>query len=109
MADATSRFFADIAQRGHEPLLRNVEGSIRIDVRNGKRVEGRTLIIDHGALTVSDAPEADCQVAMDRELFNRLVTGQTSAIAAVLRGAVIAKGSLELLIQFQRLLPGRMP
>ena len=106
MADATDRFFAGIARQGYQPLLANVVGSVRFELRNGTPGGGRTLHIDHGDVWLSDAPEADCRITSDRELFNRLATGQTNALAAMLRGAVIVEGSYEMLVLLQRLFPG---
>ncbi len=109
MADPTASFFQDLAQRGHEPLLAKVTGSIRIDVHRGKRTEGWTVLIDRGDLAVTDEPTATCRMTADRELFNRLVTGESNAMAAMLRGALGMGGDVELLIMFQRLLPGQQP
>jgi hypothetical protein len=36
-SDPTARFFAELAERGHEPLLRKASGSMRFDVVAGRR------------------------------------------------------------------------
>lgn len=104
--DATAKFFAGLAEPRREPLLANASGSIRIELRQGKRTEARTVVVDRGEVRLTDTRDATCRIAADRELFNRLVSGQTNAVAAMLRGAVAVEGDLELLILFQRTLPG---
>jgi putative sterol carrier protein len=102
--DPTEAFFADLIEHPHEPLLAKVTGSIRIDVRGEGRSEGWRLLIDHGNLKISQEQEADCYVLADWELFGRIVTGRSSATAAVLQGKMQVEGDLELLLMFQRLL-----
>ena len=43
---------------------------------------------------------------MDRALFQRLANGEVNAMAALLRGAIAVEGDPQLLVMFQRLLPG---
>lgn len=50
--------------------------------------------------------EADAVVTADEALFDSLVSGKQNAMAALLRGAVGVEGRVQLLAQFQRLLPG---
>ena len=52
-ADVTDRFFDDLGQRGHEPLLRKVRGTIKFEIVDGKRVDRRVLAIDKGEIKVS--------------------------------------------------------
>ena len=52
-ADPTADFFGALAERGHEPLLDKAEGTIRVEVVDGNRVERWLLSIDHGDVTVS--------------------------------------------------------
>ena len=37
MADATTEFFDALAERGHEPLLEKTTGTVRFDLRDGKK------------------------------------------------------------------------
>lgn len=106
-SDPTDAFLTDLARRGQEPLVANMTGSIRIELRNGRRTEGWTLVINKGQVTVSDAGDARCHLSTDREMFNRLVTGQSNALASMLRGAVTVRGDLEQLTVLQRLLAAR--
>ena len=50
--------------------------------------------------------EAETVVKADEALFHRLVSGEQNAMAALLRGTVDVEGRVQLLAQFQRLLPG---
>ncbi len=50
MSDATDTFFAELAERGSEPLLGAVKGKLRFDLRSGKRTEHWRVAIDRGQL-----------------------------------------------------------
>jgi len=105
--DATADFFGGLATRGEEPLLRAVSGTLRFDLRVGRRVEHWYVAVRRGAVTVSheDAP-ADLIVRVERSLFDGMAEGRVNPIAALLRGTVDTEGDLGLLMRFQRLLPG---
>ena len=107
MTDTTATFFQDLQHRGHEDTLRRVAGTVRCDVVDGDLVDHWLVKIDKGDLAVSraDGP-ADCAIAGEKELFDRLATGQANAMAAVLRGAISVDGDLDLLLAAQRLFPG---
>jgi putative sterol carrier protein len=107
MADATAEFFAGLSERGHEPLLEKAKGSIRIDLADGKRATRWLVTIDRGDVGVSHRnAAADCTLRMDAALFERIASGEVNAFAALLRGAIDFEGRPELLVLFQRLLPG---
>jgi putative sterol carrier protein len=110
MTDTTASFFQDLQHRGNEPTLRRVAGTVRFDVVEGELVDHWLVKIDKGVLAVSraDGP-ADCAITGEKELFDRLATGRTNAMAAVLRGAVSVDGDLDLLLAAQRLFPGPQP
>ncbi len=100
-------FFADLGKRGNEPLLRKASGTLRFDVRDGKRTERWLVEVRKGDVAVSRRnTRADCVVSTDRALFDRIVTGEANALAALLREEVNVEGDLNLLVLFQRLLPG---
>ena len=103
---AIDDFFADVERRGHEPMLRRVSATVRWDILDGDRTEHRLLRIDHGDLrvTVSDEP-ADCVIVAERAVCDDVVSGRTSALAALLRGAVAVDGDYELMVLAQRLFP----
>jgi hypothetical protein len=105
--DPTRSFFDDLVARGPEPLLRNASGAVRFDLVDGRRVEHWYVSIDQGDVTVShENADADTVLRTDRSLFDRIVSGRTNAMAAVLRGELVPEGNLSLLMVFQRLLPG---
>jgi putative sterol carrier protein len=107
MKDSTKDFFDGLAQRGHEPLLRNAEGTIRFDVTDGDQTERVLLTINHGDLSVSHKNvKADCVIHADRKMLESIMSGKANAMAAVLRGAIQIEGDPELLILTQRLFPG---
>ena len=103
---ATDDFFAELERRGHEPMLRRLSATVRWDILDGDRIEHRLIRIDHGdvRVTVSDEP-ADCVIIAERVVCDDVVTGRTSALAALLRGAAAVDGDFELMVLAQRLLP----
>jgi putative sterol carrier protein len=105
--EAIERFFADLSERGTEPLLKGATGTLRFDLTDGKRVDRRYVTVTKGEIAVShrNAP-ADAVISADRELFERVATGRVNATAAVLRGVFEVQGDLGLLMLFQRLFPG---
>ena len=107
MADPTSEFFDELGRRGHEPLLEKATGTVRFDLRNGKTVDRWLVTVRKGDVGVSRKNvAADCVVTADRALFDSVASGRTNAFAALLRGAMGVEGDVNLLVSFQRLLPG---
>ena len=104
--DGARAFFADLAARGHEPLLGRAVGTLRLDLVDGETVEHWYVAIDRGDVTVSDddAP-ADSVVRADRSLFVAMTRGTVNLFAAALRGLIHAEGDLGLLVLFQRVFP----
>jgi putative sterol carrier protein len=107
MTDATVEFFGALEERGHDPLLEHVKGTMRFELADGKRVDRWFLTVDNGDLDVSRRNRsADCTFRADKALFDGIAGGEVNATAAVLRGAVAVDGEWKLLVMFQRLLPG---
>jgi putative sterol carrier protein len=107
MTDATTEFFDGLAERGHEPLLEKATGTVRFELVNGKKTERWLLAVDKGDLTVSHKNAgADCTIRTDKRSFEEMAAGRMNATAAVLRGQVAVEGNWELMVLFQRLLPG---
>jgi hypothetical protein len=99
-------FFDELGHRGYEPLLRKASGRIQFEVVDGPRIEPWLLVVDNGALEVKrEAGRADCTVRGESSVFEELVSGRKNVTAAVLRGALICRGNLELLFAIQRLFP----
>jgi SCP-2 sterol transfer family len=103
---AIDDFFANLESRGHEPMLRRLSATVRWDILDGDRTEHRLVRIDHGdvRVAVSDEP-ADCVIIAERAVCDDVVSGRTSALAALLRGAAAIDGDFELMVLAQRLLP----
>ena len=107
MADATETFFRELGERGHEPLLEKAKGTIRFELRRGKRTDRWFVAIDKGDVRVSRKnAAADGTLRTTGELFDGLARGEVNAMAAVLRGAVELEGDPVLFVLLQRLLPG---
>jgi putative sterol carrier protein len=97
-------FLDDLGRRGHEPLLGRVSATARFDITDGDRTEHRLVRIDRGDIRVStgDGP-SDCAMSGDRAIFDAILAGRTSMLAALLRGALTIEGDPELLVLTQRL------
>jgi hypothetical protein len=108
MGDGVEDFFRLLADRGHEPLLGKVQGDVRFDLLDGQGGTERWLVaVNRGEITVSKEEGApQCILQSDRALFERLTKGEENATAAVLRGAVVCLGDVDLLFAIQRLFPG---
>ena len=104
-AASGAHFLEELGRRGHEPLLAKARGTIRFDVRNGKRTEHWLISLDRGDVAVSRRKvAADCVVRTDKATFDRLGTG-ANPFTALLRGALTYEGDPELLVLLQRVLP----
>ena len=103
----TSRFFSDLANRGPEPMVKNVTGSVRCDVVDGPTTEHWLVTIKKGEIAVSNRNgAADVDVRGDRNIIDEITAGTKNAQAAILRGAITIEGDFETMNQFMRLLPG---
>lgn len=106
-SDAVSEFLIDLGERGHVPALSDTSGVVALELLNGSEPDRWLIIIDKGNVSVDHQDgEAGCRLLVDRSLFERLIRGETDAMAAVLRGAATPVGNLELLLALQRVLPG---
>jgi len=106
-ADPTERFFGELSQRGHEPLLRKLSGSVRFDIVDGKSVERRYVTVDKGRISVSGrGPGGHSVIRADRAVFGQIATGERNPVAALLRGELAMEGDWRLLVLVQRLFPG---
>jgi putative sterol carrier protein len=107
-AGPTARFFAELAGREHEPLLRKASGSTRFDIVDGRKTRRWLVTVDRGNIAVSSGGgEADCVMRADEAVFARIASGRLNAVAAVLRGDLQVEGDWRLLVLMQRLFPGR--
>ena len=110
MSDPRAEFFERIGEQGFDPRLGHARGSVRFDVQGGDRDECWRVSLDRGAIQVTrDAEPADCVVRADAATLDRLMAGQINPTAALLRGLLGVQGELDLVLYFQRLLPGGQP
>ena len=107
MTDATAEFFDALVERGHEPLLEKATGTVRFDLKDGKTTDRWFIAVAKGDVAVSRQNlRADCVVTADKSLFDGIASGETNAMAALLRGAMSVEGDVQLFVRFQRFLPG---
>jgi SCP-2 sterol transfer family len=108
-ADAVTDFFEDLSNRGHDPLLRSVTGTVRFDLVSGKTTERWLLEIRKGDLSVSHRNVAAGTVMrLSRTLFEAVARGETNLLPALLRGEVMLEGDYRLMIMVRRLLRRRL-
>ena len=104
MTDATAAFFDGLRQRDYQPALAHKSGVVRIDVAGDGRSERWFVAIDDGHVNVSKRNQAaDSIVRVDKQMLDRIVTGEANPFTAVLRGAVSVEGDWNLMLVFQRL------
>jgi putative sterol carrier protein len=107
MSDDVVEFFQELGRRGRQPLLAKVTGTVRFDLVTNGRTDQWLVAIDRGDAAIShQGGPAECTIRADRALFERLCRGEANAIAAVLRGALVCAGDVELLFAIQRIFPG---
>jgi putative sterol carrier protein len=103
MSDTTQAFFERLAQRGNEPLLHSISGTIRCDIEDAG---SWFIVVKNGSLTVSrDTAGADCVIACSREDFDRMVVGKQNPTTLLLQGKMKVSGDIGLAQMFQRLFP----
>jgi hypothetical protein len=109
-ADGVVEFFEELGRREHDPLLAKVSGRVRFDLVDAGPPDRWLVAVEKGDTTVlHKGGPADCTVRANRELFERLCRGEENAMAAVLRGALVCTGEVELLFAIQRIFPGPPP
>lgn len=91
----TEAFFGELGARGHQPLLKSASGTVRIDLVDGERAEHWHVTMRNGGVTVSRRnARADAVVRVNKATFEGMATGTVNAMAAVLRGDLVAEGDL---------------
>ncbi len=105
--EGVGRLLEQLARSERAPFLAKVSGRIRLDVVDGSLTDPWLVTFDMGKVTVSHHhAEADCTVRGSSPLFAAMCRGEANAMAAVLRGALVCAGDVELLYALQRLFPG---
>jgi hypothetical protein len=93
MTDGSEPLFAWLDWRGHEPLVEHLNGTLRFEITDHDRTDGRSVRTKRGDLRVSrERVEADCVVRGTRALLEDLNDGRTNGITAVLRGELMLDG-----------------
>jgi SCP-2 sterol transfer family protein len=108
-ADPIADFMDGLDERGHEPLLMNISGTVRFDLVSGKSTERWLVAIRKGTLAVSRRnAAADTVIRLSKTLGEALVAGETNIFTAMLRGEVELEGDYRLMIMVRRLLRRRL-
>ncbi len=106
MSDITPPFF-EVSRLGHNPMLANVTATVRFDLEHEGKTDRWFVVIDKGDVSVSRRNvRADCVLRAERSLVEGVVSGRVNAMAALLRGDLVAEGDPQLLVLLQRLFPG---
>jgi len=108
MAAVTAEeFFDALGRRGHEPLMSRASGTLRIELTDGKKTDKWYVTVSRGDVKVARTGRgtADCLVRGSKELFERLASGRTNPVVALLRGDLLFEGDWNLAILFQRTFP----
>jgi hypothetical protein len=107
MAGASTDFLEELGRRGYLPLLEEIRGTLRLDLVEGQETDSWLVVVEDGHVRVSRGrQEADCVVYAERVLFDRIVSGEANALAALLRGLIQIEGDLRLALVVGRALPG---
>ena len=107
MKDASAMFFEELGRRGHAPRLEKATGTVRFDLVRGKRIDRWLVAIKKGDVAVSHGNgAADTVFRTDREVFDRVVRGETNPLVEMLRGNATMEGKPELLVLFRHAFSG---
>jgi putative sterol carrier protein len=102
MTTATEAFFNSLADRGYEPLLHRASGTVRVDLGDVPWY----LELHKGRVNVSRRDDAaECVVRAEPANFDKVASGQTNAMAALLRNEVMFEGDPGLIVLLQKLFP----
>src|SRR3954451_14632525 len=96
---AVDDFLEAIGSQRAERLLRNLDGTIRFDLRRDGEIESVLVTIDDGGVSASRRRRrADCVATMDEALFRSIARGDANAFAAALRGEIEIEGNAALVL-----------
>ncbi|HEX6873660.1 MAG TPA: SCP2 sterol-binding domain-containing protein [Micromonosporaceae bacterium] len=106
MSVSTMDFFTALTERGPEPALAMSSGTVRFDLDRDGHTRHWLVRVDRGVVSASEADQpADAEVHTDESVFERLITGRTSPLTTVLRGAATIEGEVGLLVRLLRVFP----
>lgn len=102
--DRAETFFAELPERGHEPLLRRMIGSVRFDLDADEQTDHWVVTVAKGNISVAHRNgQADAVIHTDRRLFYRFLTGEANPMASMLRGLMRVEGDPRLGVLSRRL------
>ena len=105
--DPIAEFLEDLAAQGHQPLLHNVSGTIRLDLLDPSGPEYWFITVREGTVSVSNRnAKADAVGRAEEKLIAGIAKGSVNVNAALLRGDLEIEGDLALISSFARLFPG---
>lgn len=106
MSDPIEAFFAQLARRAPERLLRRTAGMIRFDLEEGGSLDVWHLTITHGRIAVERrVRDADAVIRTRRDFFLRMARGEAKPLAAWLRNDLTAEGHFRYVVLLERLFP----
>ncbi|RIV37219.1 SCP2 sterol-binding domain-containing protein [Micromonospora radicis] len=106
MTEATEQFFASLPARAPEILHGPVAGTLRIDISDGHSTTHWLARIRPGEIEIGQGSEgADAVWYCGVDLFDRLVTGRSQAMAALFRNESTFTGNVLLFLAFRRFFP----
>ena len=106
MSDQARAFFEQLGDRGEDPRLGRVRGSLRFDLVECDGIGSWRVVLDRGTAAVEHGgEEADCVVRIDAASFDRMVEGRLNPTVAMLQGLIHVDGAIDLLWYFQKLFP----
>ncbi len=104
MEDVVRSFFQNL-NGFRQAIPRTTSGTMRFDIRDGKRLEHWLVTFKDGNVsTIESNEEADCVVQTDGKTFAAVLDGRTNAMAAMLRGTILLEGKILLMGIFRKLL-----
>jgi predicted lipid carrier protein YhbT len=107
MTDRTEEFFGELQREGQLPLMEKVNGTLRVDLVDDKRTAHWFVTMSKGGVSVSrQGRSADCVLKGDKQLLERVLSGDVSGFTAILRGEIEIDGDPELMVLFLRAAPG---
>jgi hypothetical protein len=99
-------FFTALNDRGSRPLPPTVDGTLRFDIRHGEDTEHWLVrMADGRAYAKESDAAADCVIAIDRSLLERILGGEQRMSSAFVRYAYTIEGNFSLIPAFEWLLP----
>lgn len=106
MEALVEQFFSTLHARTPQGLRSPVDGVLRVDLYTGEHTEHWVVTLRAGKpIAARDYAEADAVWRCDTELFEKLVTGESQPVAALLRNDATLSGDVTLFLAFRRFFP----